>query len=1585
MSHIYFSLKAVPLDPSEESRIDDDLIPEEDEMLTSPEGGRNHRSENGKEDEEGSSPSLSSSSSLVSGRKVGSIDEHICGICRAEFVGLARFIAHKKECHPSVESLPTSSVVRGRREEDEVADDEEEESEPAITLASKTKHSSPKSASSEVISGTTIGTSSNSSTKRTKRSVLEKEKKSARSVGAKERIASTSASSDDDDGSLTFNDSNVMIQSLQNTRVAVAQHPLSSPSGSEEEEEEEDPSSPSSQLSPNHLQSTLCSLQQQQVVLMSVIHQLTSQLMTGQGQGSNPNPPVLPIPLLMPQVVPPVPLGLINNPRVQESRREQNSSKRRSQSKSPDRSSLKRESPSDSHSSSSAILAKRMALSGNRDTTSTIVPPKPQSNVSNPFNVSSSSSFNVSNSSSPKNNSMNLLQSMIPELSSMRRMDNKPDPMVTNSVTNNVSSMAPLVGSSSRTDDDDVASSLPLIPPPLDESSPGPISEPNTLELLQRHTEQALQNTMSGSSFLVNGQSGGSDFLRFRKDGKEDPSLRHRCKYCGKVFGSDSALQIHIRSHTGERPFKCNICGNRFSTKGNLKVHFQRHRAKYPHVKMNPNPVPEHLDKFHPPLEPPSGSQSPTRSQSPLGPFPPLPSGAYINPGSTSGSINPSSTSGSSNILPNSASMGQKSSHLQTSFTHSIPNMIQTALDLKAKINQTKEYLAASNNNGNGNNDRSLGSLMSQMELQSKVGMEFLQKLKHTHSQPMSMSQSLSLSHSHHERRSTSSPDEEHNSNNNSCDTVSSCDGQEMERKEYDRQIEEGREEKERQESEGKKVQRKSNDIYDTKNQSNKKKKKKKKTVNETEEDDDDDYGRDEKKESEGKSGRGRCEEKRKQDERESTEKNQNSVKEYDLRGRRKKEEDVGTTSQEEEDAGPPGNRHHSREGSSIHELSDNEQHPHDDEENERESERKNERESEEEERESEDGGKEDQTKGILRKAAMKVVEELNKNRRKSSHQDDEEDEDDDSNDTESRSLKGHGLSGKDGEDMERGGDEDEDGHQRINDKFPFLAPNFQSFFQHGIFPSMAGMMPPGFSLAPTMTTASISSSNHHHPHPDSNNSISGDPILYQDLLPKPGSTDNSWESLMEIQKAPSETTKLQSLVDNIENKLSDPNQCIICHRILSCKSALQMHYRTHTGERPFKCKICGRAFTTKGNLKTHMGVHRVKPPLRILHQCPVCHKQFTNALVLQQHIRIHTGEQPDMTSEQISANEIKHPIIGSFLPNSSFHRHLLGTFSRHHHPMIHPPPHLLGHPFTGNSSLFPPHGHGSQDHGSLDHFSNKVTDEDGEDESDEDENDGEDEDEEENSRGVLDEVMSEGIVSRTSEISSPALEHTDRNVSKSTERNVSKNLESNVESDQRSRSPSSMSTSLTALENHVKTINSCPVQVQQPIVPFGAFGMGLHQLQYQRFLAAQDQNNRQKTDEIRTSSLPGFSPNHSKGGSIDERANSVGPDERTSTPGSRNDGDVSMAMDLTPKHLVPIPNRHHERILEPGMVNLRSPGQSPQPMFPPLFAGLPFPSGRTSTTCRICLKTFACNSALEIHYRSHTKERPFKCEVCVI
>lgn len=107
-----------------------------------------------------------------------------------------------------------------------------------------------------------------------------------------------------------------------------------------------------------------------------------------------------------------------------------------------------------------------------------------------------------------------------------------------------------------------------------------------------------------------------------------------------------------------------------------------------------------------------------------------------------------------------------------------------------------------------------------------------------------------------------------------------------------------------------------------------------------------------------------------------------------------------------------------------------------------------------------------------------------------------------------------------------------------------------------------------------------------------------------------------------------SETTKLQQLVENIDKKSTDSNECMICHRVLSCQSALKMHYRTHTGERPFKCKICGRAFTTKGNLKTHYSIHCAMPPLKVQHSCPICQEKYTNAMALQQHIRMHMVKQ---------------------------------------------------------------------------------------------------------------------------------------------------------------------------------------------------------------------------------------------------------------------------------------------------------------------------------------------------------------------
>lgn len=54
-----------------------------------------------------------------------------------------------------------------------------------------------------------------------------------------------------------------------------------------------------------------------------------------------------------------------------------------------------------------------------------------------------------------------------------------------------------------------------------------------------------------------------------------DADQKHFCHLCQKNFSSTSSLQIHMRTHTGERPFVCQVCQKAFTTKGNLKVRHQ--------------------------------------------------------------------------------------------------------------------------------------------------------------------------------------------------------------------------------------------------------------------------------------------------------------------------------------------------------------------------------------------------------------------------------------------------------------------------------------------------------------------------------------------------------------------------------------------------------------------------------------------------------------------------------------------------------------------------------------------------------------------------------------------------------------------------------------------------------------------------------------------------------------------------------------------------------------------------------------------------------------------------------------------------
>ncbi|XP_067414452.1 zinc finger protein 84-like [Emydura macquarii macquarii] len=102
------------------------------------------------------------------------------------------------------------------------------------------------------------------------------------------------------------------------------------------------------------------------------------------------------------------------------------------------------------------------------------------------------------------------------------------------------------------------------------------------------------------------------------------------------------------------------------------------------------------------------------------------------------------------------------------------------------------------------------------------------------------------------------------------------------------------------------------------------------------------------------------------------------------------------------------------------------------------------------------------------------------------------------------------------------------------------------------------------------------------------------------------------------------------------------PHACPDCEKSFKDRTALIIHQRIHTGEKPFACTECGRSFTQKQHLTTHQKTHTGERPF----SCAQCGSDFRLRKVFLTHQRIHTGELPFTCAECGKVFNHKHHLI---------------------------------------------------------------------------------------------------------------------------------------------------------------------------------------------------------------------------------------------------------------------------------------------------------------------------------------------------
>ena len=113
----------------------------------------------------------------------------------------------------------------------------------------------------------------------------------------------------------------------------------------------------------------------------------------------------------------------------------------------------------------------------------------------------------------------------------------------------------------------------------------------NTKSELLAHNHSVHRNEMPYAASPQRGAGGGGGGNGNKRGSRQQQPIgmneqnrnRYHCNVCNRSFSGKQHFEYHMRTHSGEKPFKCNVCGKAFRAKHSLKNHTRIHTGERPY------------------------------------------------------------------------------------------------------------------------------------------------------------------------------------------------------------------------------------------------------------------------------------------------------------------------------------------------------------------------------------------------------------------------------------------------------------------------------------------------------------------------------------------------------------------------------------------------------------------------------------------------------------------------------------------------------------------------------------------------------------------------------------------------------------------------------------------------------------------------------------------------------------------------------------------------------------------------------------------------------------------------------------------